>query len=74
MCGFKVGDKVTVDNYEELEGKVGIVQKVKMYEDWDGDDENGRPIILRWYYLDIDFDGMIYNVKDWHCKKVNDDE
>jgi hypothetical protein len=74
MCGFKVGDKVTVDNYEELEGKVGIVQKVEMYEDWDGDDETGRPIILRWYYLDIDFDGMIYNVKDWHCKKVNDDE
>lgn len=74
MCGFKVGDKVTVDNYEELEGKVGIVQKVEMYEDWDGDDETGRPIILRWYYLDIDFDGMIYNVKDWHCKKVDDDE
>ena len=74
MCGFKVGDKVTVDNYEELEGKVGIVQKVEMYEDWDGDDETGRPIILRWYYLDIDFDGTIYNVKDWHCQKVNDDE
>ena len=71
MSKFKIGDKVTVDNYEELEGKVGIVTNIEEYDDWDGDDENG-PIILRWYYLDIDFDGVIYNIKDWHCRKVDE--
>lgn len=73
-CKFKVGDKVTTTKYEELKDKVGVVKNIEIYEDYDGDDENYGPIYLIWYYLDIDFDGKMYNIKDWNCKKVEESE
>ena len=67
MCKFKVGDKV------EYKGKMGVVKHIERYEDYDGDDNNG-PIILTWYFLDVDFGDKVETIRDWRCEKVEVEE